>query len=164
MKNAVKFMIIICLFFTGVFWSGQMPVFAQERFIENGDGTVTDRESGLMWSQTDNNKDIFWKEAQGWIKNNFARSMDRKYDNWRLPDINELQELYMDNPDYKGYRAACGHEVKITPQIKLSCILVWSSNTALGLPVAFNYYLGNAFTVDINDKTGCRVLAVRNTN
>ena len=161
MRKTVKYSVIFCLFFIGVFWFGQMAVLAQERFIENGDGTVTDRKSGLMWSQTDNNEDIFWREARGWIQNNFAKSIDREYNNWRLPSINELQGLYMDSPDHKGYRAACGHEVKITPQIKISCILVWSSNTALGLPVAFNYYLGNPFTVDVHDKTGCRVLAVR---
>ena len=27
---------------------------AQERFIDNGDGTVTDTKLGLMWAQTDN--------------------------------------------------------------------------------------------------------------
>ena len=32
---------------------------------------------------------------------------------------------------------------------------------ALGLPLAFNYYLGSPFTVDLTDKNGCRVLPVR---
>lgn len=162
MKKTNKFIMILFLMAVGIVWSGSMPILAQERFIENGDGTVMDRELGLMWSQTDNKEDIYWKDARGWIGNQFANSINRKYENWRLPTVDELQSLYIDNPDYAGYRTACGHEVKMIPQIKVSCILVWSSDTALGLPVAFNFYLGNPFTVDVNDKAGCRVLAVRN--
>jgi hypothetical protein len=161
MKRRYKFIAMLFLLTIGIVWSGNKPILAQERFIENGDGTVTDRKTGLMWSQTDNNADIYWKEARAWIGNQFAKSINPKYENWRLPTVDELQSLYLDNPDHTGYRAACGHDVKMIPQIKVSCILVWSSDTALGLPVAFNYYLGNPFTVDVNDKAGCRVLAVR---
>ena len=138
------------------------PAAAQERFIENGDGTVTDIRAGLMWAQTDNQKDIFWRQAVEWIRDSFAAGLDQKYENWRLPTVAELQSLYLEDPTYHGYPAACGYTVKMIPQISLSCILVWSSDTALGLPLAFNYYLGNAFTVDLNDNAGCRVLAVRN--
>ena len=151
------------LFIIILVWFGHVPALAQERFTENGNGTVTDRESGLMWSQTDNKADIFWKEAHGWIRNHFAKSINPQYDNWRLPTTGELQSLYLDRPDYKGYRTACGHDVKMIPQIQISCILVWTSNSALGLPVAFNFNLGDAFTVDVHDKAGCRVLAVRDT-
>jgi hypothetical protein len=137
------------------------PALAQERIKDNGDGTVTDGVSGLMWSQADNKTDIYWKDAQPWIRNHWAESIDPKYDNWRLPTVDELQGLYIGSPDYNGYRTACGHRVKMLPQIQISCILLWTSNSALGLPVAYNFNLGNAFTVDVNDNTGCRVLAVR---
>jgi hypothetical protein len=139
-----------------------MPANAQERFIDNGNGTVTDLRAGLMWTQTDNQKDIFWRQAAEWIRDSFAAGLDQKYENWRLPTVTELQSLYLEDPTYHGYPASCGYAVKMIPQISLSCILVWSSDTALGLPLAFNYYLGNAFTVDLNDNAGCRVLAVRN--
>ena len=138
------------------------PAAAQERFIDNGDGTVTDLRAGLMWAQTDNQNDIFWRQAAEWIRESFAASLDRKYENWRLPTVAELQSLYLADPTYHGYQASCGYAVKMIPQISLSCILVWSSDTALGLPLAYNYYLGNAFAVDLNDNAGCRVLAVRN--
>jgi len=138
------------------------PAAAQERFIDNGNGTVTDIRAGLMWAQTDNKNDIFWRQAAEWIRDSFAARLNQKYDNWRLPTVAELQSLYLEDPTYHGYRATCGYTVKMIPQISLSCILVWSSDNALGLPLAFNYYLGNAFTVDMNDNAGCRVLAVRN--
>jgi len=137
------------------------PAAAQDRFIDNGDHTVTDNQSGLMWAQTDNQADIFWKQANQWINDSFAGSIEQKYANWRLPTVGELQTLYIDDPEYSGYQAACGHEVKMAPLIRISCILVWTSDTSLGLPLAFNFNLGNAFTVDLHDNAGCRVLAVR---
>ena len=41
-----------------------LPVAAGERFTDNGDGTVTDNELGLMWSKSDNNGDINWIQAE----------------------------------------------------------------------------------------------------
>jgi hypothetical protein len=134
---------------------------AQDRFIDNGDGTVTDTKLDLMWAQEDNKADIYWQEAPSWIKNIFENQIGPRYDNWRLPTLSELKSLYLESPNYNGYRSQCGHYVRMVPEIKISCILVWSSNTALGLPLVFNYYLGAAFTVDLADNKGCRVLPVR---
>lgn len=134
---------------------------AADRFIDNGDGTVTDRKSGLMWSKADNQFDIFWKQAQDWSRNDFPDTVTRKYDNWRLPTIKELQSLYVESGNYKGYPTDCGFQVKAIPQIRLSCTIVWSSETALGSPLAFNFYIGNAFAVDVHDNKGCRALPVR---
>ena len=159
MSKSTGPILLMIYLFSSVF---QTPAAAQNRFIDNGNGTVTDTRSGLMWAQTDNQEDIFWKQANQWIQDRFAGNLDQKYKNWRLPTVAELQSLYREDSGYRGYQAACGFTVKMVPQIKISCILVWSSDTALGLPLAFNYYLGNAFTVDLNDNNGCRVLAVRN--
>jgi len=159
MPKSICKILLITFLFSSIF---QTTNAAQDRFIDNGNGTVTDSRSGLMWAQTDNQEDIFWNQANQWIQDRFAGSIDQKYKNWRLPTVAELQSLYREDSDYQGYQTACGYTVKMVPQIKISCILVWSSDTALGLPLAFNYYLGNAFTVDLNDNNGCRVLAVRN--
>jgi len=136
-------------------------VAAQERFIDNGDGTVTDAAMGLMWAQTDNHSDIFWNQTENWIKTTFARKIDPYFEDWRLPTLKELQSLFRDDPTYKGYLTDCGHEVKMIPQIKISCVLIWTSEAALGLPLAFNFYLGNPFTLDLTENSGCRVLPVR---
>jgi len=161
MPKHIYRILLITVLFGSVF---QIPAAAQGRFIDNGNGTVTDSRSGLMWTQTDNQEDIYWNQATNWIRSSVAGRLDKKYQDWRLPTVAELQSLYREDPDYQGYQTACGYTVKMVPQIKLSCILVWSSDTALGLPLAFNYYLGNAFTVDLNDNSGCRVLAVRSIN
>jgi hypothetical protein len=136
-------------------------VLAEQRFIDHGNGTITDRKLGLMWAKTDNQTDIFFNQVQGWLENDFPHTIPQLYDNWRLPTIAELQSLFVENLKYEGYGTDCGHAVKIVPQIRLSCILIWSSDTALALPLAFNFNIGNAFTIDLHDNNGCRVLPVR---
>ena len=137
---------------------------AEQRFIDHGDGTVTDRKLGLMWAKNDNQADIFWNQVQNWLDNDFLDTLPQLYDNWRLPTVSELQSLFVEDSRYEGYTTDCGYTVKIVPQIRLSCILIWTSDRALGLPMAFNFNIGSAFTVDLIDNKGCRVLPVRSLN
>jgi len=134
---------------------------AEQRFIDHGNGTVTDRKLGLMWAKNDNQTDIFWNQIQDWLTNDFPDSIPQLYGNWRLPTVTEVQSLFVEDAKYEGYITDCGHPVKIVPQIRLSCILIWTSDSALGLPLAFNFNIGSAFTIDLHDNTGCRVLPVR---
>jgi hypothetical protein len=136
-------------------------VWAEQRFIDHGNGTVTDRKLGIMWAKTDNQSDIYWDQVQSWLTHDFPGTIPQQYNNWRLPTVSELQSLYVEDPKYDGYETDCGHRVKIVPQIRISCILIWASDTALGLPLAFNFNIGNAFSMDLYENRGCRVLAVR---
>lgn len=131
------------------------------RFVDNGDGTVTDNKLGVMWAKTDNQGDIDWKEAQAFAKSKYGTTISTKYNNWRLPTLEELQSLYIQKPNYNGYPTDCGIEVKIAPALQLSCILIWASDTALGSHMAFNFNIGSSFTVPSYDISGCRVLPVR---
>ena len=135
---------------------------ADESFVDNGDGTVTDRKTRLMWAKTDNQFDIYWKQALEWSRKDFPSILARKYDNWRLPTLSELQTLYVESADYDGYHSDCGFQVKCVPQIRLSCTIIWSSETAVGSPLAFNFYIGDVFAIEPHDNKGCRVLPVRN--
>ncbi len=161
MTKIQTYLAVWLLFLLG--W-GAIETDAQERFIDNGEGTVTDTQLNLMWAQTDNQADIFWENATGWIKNDFADQIETGYNDWRLPTIAELRTLYLESPDYDGYDTTCGHRVRMVPEIRISCILIWTSDSALGLPLAFNFYLGNPFTVDLTEENGCRVLPVRRIN
>ena len=133
-----------------------------QRFTDNGDGTVTDHQLGVMWAQSDNQGDIGWKQAEAYALYNFGLTVGTQYTNWRLPTLEELQSLYVVKPVYSGYGTDCGVQVRIVSQIKLSCILVWASDIALGSHMAFNFNIGNPFTVPSYDISGCRVLPVRN--
>ena len=135
---------------------------AGPRFVDNGDGTITDHQLGLMWTQADNQKDVDWNQAMAWIQSLHGSSTGKQYSDWRLPTIEELQSLYIANPSYSGYETQCGFPVKIVEDIKISCVLVWASDTALGAHVAFNFNIGDPFTVPSYDVKGCRALAVRN--
>ena len=136
-------------------------VLAEQRFIDHGNGTVTDRKLGLMWAKNDNQADIFFNQVQNWLANDFPDRIPQLYDNWRLPTVAEVQSLFVEDVKYQGYTTECGHPVKIVPQIRLSCILIWTSDSALGLPLAFDFNLGSAFTIDLHDNKGCRILPVR---
>jgi hypothetical protein len=67
-------------------------------YKDNGDGTITDRATGLMWMKVDSgklqagkNKDgkLNWQEALDWAENlEYAG-----YSDWRLPNIKELQSI-----------------------------------------------------------------------
>lgn len=138
-----------------------IQVDAQDRFIDNGDGTVTDQKLNLMWASEDNGSDILWRQAKLWLKQTYQKQINSRYQDWRLPTIMELQSLVVEDPEFEGYVSDCGFRVKIDPRFRISCTLIWSSETALGLPLLFNFSLGNAFAADLNDQKGCRVLPVR---
>jgi hypothetical protein len=145
----------------GIGW-GPDKVLAGIRFVDNGDGTITDHQLGIMWSKKDNQADIGWKQAQRWAESQFGKkNTAKRYRNWRLPTIEELQSLYVSNPEYSGYTADCGFVVKTVPEIQISCVLIWASDTALGSHLAYNFNIGNPFTVPSYDIKGCRALAVR---
>ena len=59
------------------------------KFVDNGDGTITDQATGLMWQKADDGQTRDWPEALQYAKNlNFAGHSD-----WRLPNAKELHSL-----------------------------------------------------------------------
>jgi len=136
---------------------------AQERFTENGDGTVTDHQLGVMWSQTDNNGDITWNQAEKWVRFTFPYTLPTYYENWRLPTLSELQSLVAADKQYKGYETDCGQRVKIVPQIRLSCGWIWTSETDPLAPTArvFNFDNVYHYTVRKAHMRAYRALPVR---
>jgi len=58
-------------------------------FIDNQDGTVTDNATGLMWTKDDDGSGMVWHEALEYAEN----SVYAGYDDWRLPNVKELQSI-----------------------------------------------------------------------
>jgi hypothetical protein len=137
---------------------------AGERFNDNGDGTVTDHETGLMWSKTDNQGNISWNQAEKWVAYTFPYTLVKKYDNWRLPTLAELQSLVVGEKNERGYETDCGQWVKIVPLIQLTCGWVWTSETDPIAPTArvFNFDNVYHYTVRKAHSRGYRALPVRN--
>jgi len=71
--------------------------YGKNDFVDHGDGTVTDRATGLTWMKTDSGKGMDWEAALGYAE-------DFEYaghDDWRLPNAKELQSIvdYTRSPD-----------------------------------------------------------------
>lgn len=70
-----------------------------KRFVDNGDGTVVDREKGLMWKQTDGFQDQSqwhnWFQAETYIREINNRKFAGHRD-WRMPTLEEAESLYDD--------------------------------------------------------------------
>jgi hypothetical protein len=73
------------------------------RFHDNGDGTVTDRATGLMWMQDDSGEGMTWEDALNYAE----KEVFAGYSDWRLPDAKELQSLvdYTRSPSATGSAA-----------------------------------------------------------
>jgi hypothetical protein len=143
---------------------GWAPLMAADRFIDNGDGTVTDRKLNLMWSKADNQGDINWIQADKWVRFTFPDTIPKRFDNWRLPTLAELQSLLVEDKNAKGYETECGQWVKTVLEIRLSCGWVWTSETDPIAPTAriFNFDNVYHYTVRKAHKRGYRALPVRN--
>ncbi len=154
-KSTIVTIVTLCAFFLSA------PVFADDRFTDNGDGTVTDHQLGVMWAKTDNQGNINWKQADLWIKYTFPDTLEKKYDNWRLPTLAELESLYIKEKKNKGYETDCGQRVKIVPVIKLSCGWVWTSETSAIQAFIFNFNRGYHYSDRMVHNKAYRALPVR---
>jgi hypothetical protein len=84
--------------------------YGQNDFADNGDGTITDAATGLMWTQNDsgleNTSGLDWETALDWVaQKNTASYLG--YNDWRLPNVKELQSIvdYTRSPDTTGSAA-----------------------------------------------------------
>ena len=107
--------------------------YGQNNFLVNGDWTISDRATGLMWCQGDSGVGMDWKAALAWVQaRNAARYLGRS--DWRLPNAKELQSLvdYSRSPDTTGSAALspvfdCSRITNEARQVDYPCY--WTSTT-----------------------------------
>jgi len=76
------------------------PDYGKNDFHDNGDGAITDRATGLMWSQADSGRGMNWQDALAWAQKKNAEKF-LGHNDWRLPSAKELQSIvdYTRSPD-----------------------------------------------------------------
>ncbi|MEO5360533.1 MAG: DUF1566 domain-containing protein [Nitrospirota bacterium] len=115
--------------------------YGKNDFLDNNDGTVTDRATGLMWSRADSGTGMLWQDALSWAQTkNSARYLG--YNDWRLPNAKELQGIvnYGNAPDYNGKPAVDTTYFSVTSIVNengdADYPYYWTSTTHVGYSAA----------------------------
>ncbi len=87
----------------------------ETRFVDNGNGMVTDNETGLVWAKEDS-----WAIAQDWLTFQealtFVDELNKKdylgQHDWRIPEKDEIEKLFLPDSTVMGRSA---QELHIAP-------------------------------------------------
>jgi hypothetical protein len=108
------------------------------RYRDNGDGTVTDEATGLMWQKGGSSEPMTWADAR-----EFAGRMNREalagYADWRLPTVEEIGSLME--------RSWQNHDLFIDPLFDKHQRILWSTDTR-GVESAWKANLHMGFIID----------------
>jgi hypothetical protein len=85
-------------------------------FVDNGDGTITDRATGLMWEKEGSSKEKTYYFATKYVKK-LNKKEFAGHNDWRIPTIEELYSLLEPNENKKRY---------INPAFSSKPSLCWS--------------------------------------
>lgn len=125
-----------------------------ERFVAADADVVRDTTTELDWTRRDHDEALPWDAADRWCRDLALGGRD----DWRLPDIGELQTLYDASRD-----EPCGdRRCRIDPVIRMRGPYVWSA-TARGVGTRFYFDMGyaNALSPTVTPELVRRVLCVR---
>ncbi|MBI5302765.1 MAG: DUF1566 domain-containing protein [Chloroflexi bacterium] len=77
--------------------------YGANNFVNNGDGTITDQATGLMWAQADSGTGLNWSNALAWVQTQNAANY-LGHNDWRLPNPKELHSIvdYTRSPNTTG--------------------------------------------------------------
>ncbi len=137
----------------------------EDRFEDNGDGTITDTSTGLQWQQATAPGTYTWEQALSYcealvLNNDGAWTTESpnasgvKYDDWRLPSRNELQSIV----DYEVYGPAIN--TSFFPDTVAS--IYWSSTTGASYTgYAWSGYFHDGYVGNQNEAYDKYVRAVR---
>ena len=105
----VLFIPLILVLFLSLSFSGEAAkgkTSRDGRYVDNGDGTVTDHRTELMWTQKDSYADL--GECRNWYKSkNYVSELKTGgYSDWRMPTIEELKTIFERSKSNSNYRGA----------------------------------------------------------
>lgn len=125
MRKTLSFSLMLTAFILPLLSYIEKPsVAAAGRFLDNGDGTVTDTNRKLMWQKGDNGNEVTFEQAQEYCRN---LSLGGHAD-WRLP-----------KPDERDTAVAVELMMPVhSPAAYARLDLYWSSDPTVLIP--FNYH------------------------
>lgn len=114
------------------------PKYGVNDFVDNGDKTITDRATGLMWPMEDSGKGMNWQETLAWIQKQIVENY-LGHDDWRLPTAKELHSIvdYTRSPDSTSSAAidplfACTQIANEARQVDYPCYWTGTTHGAAG--------------------------------
>ncbi len=126
------------------------PSYGVNDFVDNGDKTVSDRATGLMWPKEDSGKGMNWEQALVWVQ---AKNAEKYlgHDDWRLPTAKELHSIvdYARSPDSSRSAAidplfACTQMTNEAGQVDYPCYWTGTTHGAAGGRAAVYIAFGRA--------------------
>lgn len=127
---------------------------------DNGDGTVRDSASGLLWTQSGNGEEITHGDSIVFCEDLSLAG----FDDWRLPTLEEAVSLFRpDAEPTNSYRYRDkDYPLRIDNALSLSAPGIWTSSASYrGAPTAYLYSSGRDFSWRGDHKNFQRVLCVR---
>ena len=122
-----------------------MEVDMESRFIENGNRTIKDTHTGLVWQESyayvETGNNISWYDAQDYIRKLNQEKLGG-HDDWRLPDRLEIQSLYeIAKPFQSRGKTFILHIDPVFEFSYGSCF--WTSKTRLSAALGFEFDMGD---------------------
>jgi len=110
--------------------------YGKNNFVDNRDGTVTDRSTGLTWMKNDSGKPMNWQQALKYADNLKLSG----HNDWRLPNVKELQSIvdYTKAPDARN---TSSKRAAINPIFKLTKTESWFWSGTTHIENGFAYYV-----------------------
>jgi hypothetical protein len=139
----------------------------EERFIDNGNGTVTDRKTHLMWMQNDSynvfKKFVIYSAAKKFL----AKMNDESfagYNDWRMPSKEEAHSLYYREKE-KSIQDKYEMDLYIDPVFtEGGGYDTWTSNTRGKITAyVFSFGSGTGGHKEVDDTLDTSVRLVRGT-
>ncbi len=109
--------------------------FSISHFTDNGNGTITDNYTGLIWQKVTSTSTMTWEEALAYAS---GLSLAGKTD-WRIPNVKELQSLNdekMSKPSFnRSYfpNVSSGNYWSSTTLLSQTPVQAWDINVDYGL-------------------------------
>jgi hypothetical protein len=111
-------------------------------FVDNGNGTITDRSTGLMWQKSGSSRELYLAETERYVRK-LNRDAFAGYSDWRIPTTDEIVSL-MKQPKKNG------KDLYVDPIFDKTQYSCWSSDVGISNILTGHY---NAWFVSFEEGT-----------